>query len=299
MVALATQCEGVRWMVTSQYSPLSKYRHLVKRFYADTYKILQNVHPADMLTLCGDYNGAVGNSVEEDEDQKRIVGKYNPELVTANGKRLIELCRREELSIPQTFIEHKHDGKGVTWTGNIMMKCKPRVYDFIICKQRHRDWHTNVQVMRNWSGIDTPHYAVLATIESARDPSFLPGCKRKTAELGSRKARLKLHTLMSEMNPKKKSKGGPKGGSTNIQQDEGPPCFILVKDLEPVELQQTPPEIVPTPDKITLTPTRAASGDPKSMDVHEGTTTAEGRHPNATGKMDEVEEGHEADRARV
>ena len=234
MVELATQCNGIHWMIMSQYSPLSKYKHVVKKFYADTKEMLKAVRPNDMLTLGGDYNGVVGSSTGRGTEHQCIIGKQNPQLLTANGEKLLELCRQQGLSIPQTFLESGHGGEA-TWTGNKMIRarCKPRVYDYLICNQRHRRWYTSVTVMRNWRGIATPHFAVVATIESGQEISAMKRtAKRKAVKLADRKPRLRLHTLMGELNPNKKKKDSKSNSAVSGLPLRDSLCFIPVSRLD-------------------------------------------------------------------
>ena len=80
-VELATQTQGVRWVVGSHYSPRSKFPGDVRLFYSKAGAILENIHGADHVTLCGDYNGAVGRSQRNSMLlQKEVVGFKNSHL---------------------------------------------------------------------------------------------------------------------------------------------------------------------------------------------------------------------------
>ena len=198
-VTLATQTPGVHWVVGSQYSPRSKFPVMTQRFYEKTAEIISKIPPSDHITLCGDYNGAVGNATS-DPLQQEVVGKKNPSLVTLNGEKLIQLCIQFDLTLPQTFRDTGPDG-GVTWLGNSMMRCKPRVYDYVVCRKRHRSWFSKIQVVHNWDGIRMPHYAVVAQIDSKYDrkDKHQPTKRMKQIKLEDRKPRVKLDSLSEEV----------------------------------------------------------------------------------------------------
>ena len=199
LLELATQVPEVSWYVLSQYSPRSKDPGAVRLFYTKAKSVMERIHANGHITLCGDYNGSVGRTHRGASAARRqVVGSKNPELLTENGDALVEFCMRFGLTLPQTY-QDTGALDGITWVGNAMMRCKPRTYDYIICRRRQRSWYQEMEVRKTtWQGINTPHYPVVVTIRSGLDVKrhVSTSTKNQSTRLDSREKKLSLDCLM-------------------------------------------------------------------------------------------------------
>ena len=246
-IELATQTSGVHWVVGSQYSPRSKHPEQVNRFYTKLTEMLGKVHAKDHLTFGGDFNGAVSRSGPEDSlERRQIVGPINPELQTKNGDELVKLCAKHNLSLPQTYVQTGED-EGVTWVGNKMMTCKPRVYDYVVCRRRQIRCYHKIDVRTDWLGINTPHYPIVASIQSKFNR------KRKSDEVDSqrdtpledRSQKLALESLKTAVKescaPPKKPRAGESKRPSRKEPEEGTAekfwGYIMENTKEEVSMQ--------------------------------------------------------------
>ena len=89
----------------------------------------------DQLLVTGDFNWKVGNLRED-----KIVGPYGLGIRNDNGSRLIEFCKRHDLTITNTWFEQKETRRHTWISPDGVTKNQ---IDYVLVNQRYRNSITN------------------------------------------------------------------------------------------------------------------------------------------------------------
>ena len=81
-----------------------KYPTEREDFYETIEKIIDKIPARDVIILAGDFNAKTGSGYQEYSDH---MGKFGKGLMNSSGRRLLELCRRNDLLITNTTFKHK------------------------------------------------------------------------------------------------------------------------------------------------------------------------------------------------
>ena len=73
-------------------------------FYEDLEKATEEIPKRDILVIAGDFNAKCGS---ERERNHPTLGRYGKGVMNENGERLVEIGRRNELFLTNTFFYHK------------------------------------------------------------------------------------------------------------------------------------------------------------------------------------------------
>ena len=73
-------------------------------YYQELEDIIRSVLLSNMLIICGAINAKTGSGHQL---YPSVIGKYGKGQTNNNGQQLIEICSRNELYIPNTFVIHK------------------------------------------------------------------------------------------------------------------------------------------------------------------------------------------------
>ena len=118
-----------------------------EEFYDEMEQIIQNISNRDFLVITGDFNARVGKQTEDFED---VIGKYaKGEKMSDNGRKLAEMCQRNNLILQNTVFKHKMAHR-TTWTSPKQPKTPRRnLYrnqiDCILIRKQHLCLATNAK----------------------------------------------------------------------------------------------------------------------------------------------------------
>jgi hypothetical protein len=129
-------------------------------FYEQLDSIVSQIANRDVVILLGDFNAKTGSGYKEFPDN---MGNFGKGLLNSNGRKLLELCKQNDLVLLNTLFKHKAAHR-TTWTAPEHIKehlahdGTPRrnpyrnQIDYIIARNCHRKLVTNA---RSYGGIET------------------------------------------------------------------------------------------------------------------------------------------------
>ena len=130
----------------------------INQFYHQLNSTLQSVPFADKILLMGDFNARVG---QDYQTWPRVLGRFGCGKSNSNGELLLELCTEHQLSITNTFFQHKAAHKH-SWM-------HPRskhwhLIDFIITRQRDLPDFLDTRAMRG-ANCSTDHILIQSRVK--------------------------------------------------------------------------------------------------------------------------------------
>ena len=151
------------------------------RFYASLEGVLEKVKKDDRLVLMGDLNGRVGRDVETWEE---VIGRHGEDTQNDNGRRFLETCATNGLTIMNRCFEHKDIHK-YTW------ECRGQglrtIIDYFAVRKALRQTVADVKVIRGEEA-GSDHYLILMKVN-------LRWTRRKE-EVRNEGTRLRLRKLL-------------------------------------------------------------------------------------------------------
>ena len=94
-----------RFTVIAVYAPtMTNSPENINQFYHELNKTLRSVPTPDKILLMGDFNVRVG---QDHSTWFGVIGKFGGEKLNTNGELLLSTCTEHQLSITNTFFQHK------------------------------------------------------------------------------------------------------------------------------------------------------------------------------------------------
>ena len=84
---------------------------LREEFYETIESIIDKTPKRDAIILAGDFNAKTGSGWNEFREN---IGKYGKGLMNSSGRRLLEMCKKNNLYITNTTFKHKKSHR-TTW----------------------------------------------------------------------------------------------------------------------------------------------------------------------------------------
>ena len=129
-----------------------------EEFYETIENIIDKTPKRDVIILAGDFNAKTGSGWKE---YKENMGRHGKGLINSSGKRLLEMCKKNNLFITNTTFKHKKTHittwtapyrEFITYNGEDRRNPIRNQIDYIIMRNEHRKFVTNA---RSYSGIET------------------------------------------------------------------------------------------------------------------------------------------------
>lgn len=128
-------------MVRIIASLLSKHMHqllaIAMTLWMTFIHTIDNMPRRDIKVLMGDFNAQVGT---DNAAWKGVLGRFGYGSMNDTGKRLLQFCRLNKLSIVNTWFSHKPSRK---WTWSSPGYRMQQMIDYIMIDQRWRSCTTN------------------------------------------------------------------------------------------------------------------------------------------------------------
>ena len=133
-------------------------------FYEILETLVDKIPKRDIVIIAGDFNAKTGSARDE---FKENMGKFGKELLNSSGRRLLEMCRKEDIVLTNTISDHKKCHRitwiapyrnFTTWDGEERRNPVRNQVDYIIIRNEHRFTTDS----RSFGGIttDTDHKLV-------------------------------------------------------------------------------------------------------------------------------------------
>lgn len=146
---------GRKIVIIGVYAPGNNETPVAKDAFDEDFRAtLEKIRGNEEIVLMGDFNARVGRAVGS-----RVVGRHGEDVITNNGRRLLDVCESFDLKIQNTFFVHKRIHQA-TWD-------KPgfqsSVLDYVITRQESTIKVEDVRVFRGWE-CGSDHYMLRAKI---------------------------------------------------------------------------------------------------------------------------------------
>ena len=115
-------CKAVIKLRGHRATIISAYAHTLKvsegnpelreEFYETIESIIDKTPKRDAIILAGDFNAKTGSGWNEFREN---IGKYGKGLMNSSGRRLLEMCKKNNLYITNTTFKHKKSHR-TTWS---------------------------------------------------------------------------------------------------------------------------------------------------------------------------------------
>lgn len=128
------------------------------KFWRDLEKVMNAVGNGYRLLVVGDLNGKVGECVRDG-----ITGAFGVPEMNENGERVVDFCAERELSVANTYFQHKNIHK-YTWSVRRgENECKSLIDLVLVKKEMMRDI-LDVKAIRGLNGGISDHMIVLCKL---------------------------------------------------------------------------------------------------------------------------------------
>jgi len=160
-----------------------------KMLFDRLHQVVQNAQRHDITVILTDANATVSCSSRSDETKSTIGTSFVDSCTNDNGRRLLNLCGLNDLSIVDTWFPRK---KVHQWTWYSLDGRTRKALDHIIVTRRWRSFVTNVRVYRGAQLGNTDHRLLLGTFKlelklsrSAQNSWPLDSCRLKDPIIAS------------------------------------------------------------------------------------------------------------------
>ena len=158
MMTLRVPLSDDRWCtVIAVYAPtMTNSLENINQFYHELNKTLRSVPAPDKIILMGDFNARIG---QDHSTWPGVIGKFGCGKLNTNGELLLSTCTEHQLSITNTFFQHKSAHK-YSWMHPRSKHC--HLIDFVITRQRDLPDILDTRAMRGVN-CSTDHIMIRTT----------------------------------------------------------------------------------------------------------------------------------------
>jgi exonuclease III len=188
MIYARFQGQGYNLSVIQVYAPTAESKEEdIEEFYVQLQEQIDDIDRNDVLLLMGDWNSKVGKN---HTTWSEAIGRYGYGDANERGERLLEFCCANQLSITNTYFQHKESQK---WTWLHPSGQAKNMIDFIIVNKR---WKNCILDCRSFPSADSgsDHQLVMCKMRL----KLKDICKHRNSQRKHDVSRLKDQSVLEE-----------------------------------------------------------------------------------------------------